>query len=42
MKTRKKCEHKGNTEVRNYDPIWKDGEVWCCDCGKKVRNWDAG
>lgn len=26
--------------IENYDPIWKDGDV-VCECGTKVRNWDA-
>lgn len=28
--------------VRNYDPIWMDGDVYCNDCGGFVRYWDAG
>lgn len=28
-------------EVRNYDPIWRDGEVFCVKCGTKVRDYDA-
>ena len=26
--------------VENYDPIWQDGDV-VCECGTKVRNYDA-
>lgn len=29
-------------EVRDYDPIWKDGEVICKTCGKFVCYFDAG
>lgn len=29
-------------EVRNYDPTWRDGDVYCTKCGVKVRNYDAG
>lgn len=29
-------------EVRNYDPIWKDGDVFCLKCETRVRSYDAG
>lgn len=29
-------------EVRNYDAIWQDGDVYCTHCGSYVRHWDAG
>lgn len=29
-------------EVRDYDPMWKDGNVVCLKCGTKVRDYDAG
>lgn len=29
-------------ELRNYDMIWHDGDVYCTDCGAHVRTWDAG
>jgi hypothetical protein len=35
------CEHKNQT-VTNYNPMWKDGDVICKDCGKFIRTWDAG
>lgn len=31
-----------NFEVRNYDEIWRDGDVHCVDCGTFVRSYDAG
>ena len=27
--------------VENYDPIWRDGDV-VCECGQRVRSYDAG
>lgn len=27
--------------VENYDPIWRDGDV-VCECGQRVRGYDAG
>lgn len=27
--------------VKNYDPIWRDGDVMC-KCGHRVRGYDAG
>jgi transcription elongation factor Elf1 len=29
-------------EVRNYDMMWHDGDVYCKDCGTYVRGYDAG
>lgn len=29
-------------EVRNHDPIWLDGDVYCKKCGAYVRAFDAG
>lgn len=39
-----KCPKCGGTnfEVRNYDMAFHDGEVWCIDCDKYVRGYDAG
>lgn len=38
------CPHcganKSHQEVRNYDLIWGDGDVYCCSCGGYVRSWD--
>lgn len=40
----KKCPQCGGTnfEVRDYDMMWHDGEVWCADCDVYVRRYDAG
>jgi len=27
-------------EVRNYDMMWGDGDVYCKKCGAYVRSWD--
>jgi hypothetical protein len=27
-------------QVRDYDPMWGDGKVYCLDCGAFVRDWD--
>lgn len=41
----KKCPvdpaHEGY-EVRNYDQIWRDGDVHCAVCGAFIRDYDAG
>lgn len=29
-------------EVRNYDMMWHDGDVYCVKCGTYVRSYDAG
>ena len=29
-------------EVRNYDEIWRDGDVYCKQCNTRVRDYDAG
>ncbi len=40
------CPHcgadKSHQEVRNYDMMWGDGDVYCTKCGKRVRSWDSG
>lgn len=41
QKKQEMCKHK-NTKVINYDPIWRDGDVICEDCGKHIRTYDAG
>lgn len=28
-------------EVRNYDPMWRDGDVHCTRCDTRVRGYDA-
>jgi hypothetical protein len=41
----KACPECGSTDhltVRNYDSVWRDGEVWCSRCEVFVRNYDAG
>ena len=37
-----KCHQTDQLEVRQYDLIWRDGEVWCKRCGCYVRTYDAG
>ena len=38
-----KCTSKKlEVEVKNYSPIWHDGDVCCCTCGCKIRDYDAG
>jgi hypothetical protein len=41
----KKCPvdpaHQG-FEVRNYDEMWRDGDVHCAECGAYIRRYDAG
>ena len=29
-------------EVREYDMMWHDGDVYCRKCGSYVRMYDAG
>lgn len=29
-------------ELRNYNMMWHDGDIYCMDCGTYVRMWDAG
>lgn len=29
-------------EVKDFDPVWRDGVVVCLDCGGFVRQYDAG
>lgn len=36
-----KCGSK-ETELRNYNMMWHDGDVHCAGCGEFVRTWDAG
>ena len=31
-----------NHSVKNYDPVWRDGDVHCNICGSYVRDYDAG
>lgn len=40
----KKCPQCGGTnfEVRNYDMMWQDGDVYCIPCNFYVRGYDAG
>lgn len=38
----KKCGAPPNEhEVRNFDPIFRDGDVHCMRCGSYVRMYDA-
>lgn len=39
----KKCSSPPSKHVlRNYDPIWRDGDIYCKECGEYVRGYDAG
>lgn len=29
-------------EVRNYDMMWHDGDVYCTKCDTYIRGYDAG
>lgn len=29
-------------EIRNFDQVWRDGDVHCTKCGTYVRGYDAG
>jgi hypothetical protein len=29
-------------EVRNFDRVWRDGDVYCTKCNTYVRMYDAG
>lgn len=44
INTYQKCPKCGGTnfEVRNYDRMWQDGDVYCIDCNVYVRGYDAG
>jgi len=37
-----KCNSAEHLTIRDYDPIWHDGEVWCSRCNEFVRTYDAG
>jgi len=41
-----RCPKCGSTaidhELRNFDRMWGDGEVFCIICNTKVRNVDSG
>jgi hypothetical protein len=37
-----KCGQTDALEVRNYDEMFRDGEVWCARCNEYVRGYDAG
>lgn len=30
------------TEVVNYDPLWRDGDVVCSECKEHIRFYNAG
>ena len=36
------CFNDQHAKLRNYDPIWRDGEVYCTECNIKIRSYDAG
>jgi hypothetical protein len=44
VNTCQKCPKCGGTdfEVRRYDLMWHEGEVWCVPCNVYVRQYDAG
>ena len=27
-------------KMRNFDPVAREGELWCVKCGAYVRDWD--
>jgi len=29
-------------ELRNFDRMWGDGDVYCLKCGTRVRSYDSG
>ena len=29
-------------ELRNYNMMWHDGDIYCVKCNTFVRNYDAG
>lgn len=31
-----------DTEVRNFDELWRDGDIVCNECATYVRGFDAG
>ena len=41
----KKCptdpSHEG-FDLRDYDEIWRDGDIHCAECGAFIRGYDAG
>jgi hypothetical protein len=37
-----KCNQTDQLEVRKYNMMWHDGEVWCKRCEVYVRSYDAG
>lgn len=41
---REGCKECGSTEteMRDYDPRWHEGEIHCAMCGVLVRHFDAG
>lgn len=36
------CGFEGEHEMRNYSPLWHDGDIHCGQCGAYVRMFDAG
>lgn len=28
-------------EIRNYDPMFRDGDIYCGKCGRYIRMYDA-
>jgi len=36
------CDSAAHLEVRNYDEMWRDGDVYCGKCNVYVRMYDAG
>lgn len=40
MNTCPNCKTTKYAEVRNYDAMWGDGDLYCSKCDVKIRNWD--
>lgn len=42
--TREACAQCGSTEtaMRDYDPRWHEGDIYCAKCGVFMRHFDAG
>ncbi len=41
LEKQKTCKHEKQTVI-NHSLMWHDGDVVCVDCGKWIREFDAG